>query len=371
MAARLTLRSAESTRYDCVALGEVMLRLDPGFDRVRDARRFTVWEGGGEYNVARAIRKVWGLRAAVVTALPDNDVGLLAEDLMLAGGVDTSHVLWRPHDGIGVSTRLGLNFTEKGFGGRAALGCIDRGHSAASQLRPGEVDWDTLFGEQGVRWFHTGGIFAGLADTTAEAVLEAVKIAHRHGTVVSYDLNFRASLWKGRGGADGARAVNRMIAPHVDVLIGNQEDFVQRLGIDATLPHPGATQFDDANAVTVLTAAACRWPNVSVIATTQRDAKTAGFNDWGALVWADGRVHRAPMHENLEIFDRMGGGDGFASGLAYGFLAGQGPQAAVEYGVAHGALAMSTPGDVSMVSRKEVEALIAGRPDPLACEAVR
>lgn len=355
----LTIRPATATRWDCVAFGEVMLRLDPGFGRVRDAHRFRVWEGGGEYNVARAIRKCFGLRAAVVTALPDNELGRLAEDLVWQSGVDTSHVVWRPCDGIGQNTRMGLNFTEKGFGGRAALGCVDRGHSAASQFRPGEVDWDRLFGEEGVRWFHTGGIFAGLAPDTAAAAIEAVEAARRHGTIVSYDLNFRASLWKDRGGPEAARAVNRAIAPFVDVMIGNQEDFLARLGLDVAVPHPGATQFDPDNATTILAAAVAAFPNFRVAATTQRDARTATFNDWGALLWAGGRVYRSRPRQNLEIYDRMGGGDAFASGLAYAFLAGRDPQAAVTTGVVHGALAMTSPGDGSMASAAEVDAAAA------------
>jgi 2-dehydro-3-deoxygluconokinase len=355
----LTIRPAGETRWDCVAFGEVMLRLDPGFGRVRDARRVRVWEGGGEYNVARAIRKCFGLRAAVVTALPDNELGRLAEDLVWQSGVDTSHVVWRSCDGIGRNTRMGLNFTEKGYGGRAALGCVDRGHSAASQIRPGEIDWNRLFGEEGVRWFHTGGIFAGLAPDTAEAVIEAVEAARRHGTVVSYDLNFRASLWKDRGGPEAARAVNRAIAPHVDVMIGNQEDFCARLGLDISVPHPAATQFDPDNSETILRAAVAAYPNFRVAAATLRDARTAGFNDFGAVLVADGRLHRARSRENLEIYDRMGGGDAFASGLAYGFLTGRGPQAAVELGVAHGALAMTSPGDGSMADAAEVEAAAA------------
>ncbi|MBK5959213.1 sugar kinase [Rhodoplanes elegans] len=350
----LVIRPSSVTRWDCLALGEVMLRFDPAFGRVRETRRVRVCEGGGEYNVARALRKCFGQRAAVATALPDDELGRLAEDLILASGVDTSTILWRPSDGSGPATRVGLNFTEKGYGGRAARGCIDRGHSAASQMRPGEIDWDRLFGRDGVRWFHTGGIFAGLSDGTAAVALEAVQAARRHGTVVSYDLNFRESLWQGRGGAAAARAVNRAIAPFVDVMIGNQEDFLSRLGLDVTLPHPGATQFDAENGVAVVSAAAAAFPSIKVAATTLRDARTAGFNDWGALLWAGGTVYAPRPRKNLEIYDRMGGGDAFASGLAFAFLTGRGPQAAVDCGVAHGALAMTSPGDVSMADADEV-----------------
>src|SRR3954452_1033084 len=188
----LTLRPAEECRYDEVSLGEIMLRLDPGDGRIRTTRSFRVWEGGGEYNVARGLRRCFGLRTGVVTAFADNEVGRLVEDLILTGGVDTSFVRWVPYDGVGRSVRNGLNFTERGFGVRGATGTSDRGHTAASQLKAGDIDWDHLFGDLGVRWFHTGGISAGLSETTPDVVTEAVAAAHRHGTVVSYDLNYRA-----------------------------------------------------------------------------------------------------------------------------------------------------------------------------------
>ncbi len=205
----LRLRPAEECAFDLVALGEVMLRLDPGEGRVRTARSFRVWEGGGEYNVARGLRRCFGLRTAVVTALADNDVGRLLEDLVLQGGVDTSLVRWAPFDGVGRTVRNGLNFTERGFGVRGAIGVSDRGHTAASQLKAGDVDWEHLFGTLGVRWFHTGGIFAALSETTPAVVEEAMSAAARHGTIVSYDLNYRPSLWKAVGGVERAREVNR------------------------------------------------------------------------------------------------------------------------------------------------------------------
>jgi len=357
----LTLRPAEECRWDCVAFGEVMLRFDPGFGRVRNARSFQVWEGGGEYNVARAMRKAWGKRAAIITALPESDLGWLVEDLMMQGGVDTSRVIWRPFDGLGRNTRVGLNFTEKGYGVRAALGCSDRGNSAASQIHPGEVDWDELFGKEGVRWFHTGGIFAALAPNTAQAVIEAVKAARKYGTVVSYDLNYRASLWKTQGGKEGARAVNREIAQYVDVMIGNEEDFTACLGFEVEGLDEHISSIDPANFKRMIAQCTAAFPNFKVAATTLRNAKTATLNDWSAILYAGGEFYASILRENLEIYDRVGGGDGFASGLAFGFLEGLGPQAAVEYGAAHGALAMTTPGDTSMVHRSEVEAVMHGK----------
>jgi 2-dehydro-3-deoxygluconokinase len=357
----LAIRPAEDCRWDCASFGEVMLRFDPGFGRVRNARSFKVWEGGGEYNVARAMRKCWRKRATVVTALPENDLGWLVEDLIGQGGVDTSHIVWRAFDGIGRNTRVGLNFTEKGFGIRPALGCSDRGHSAASQIKPGEVNWDKLFGEEGVRWLHTGGIFAALASNTAEAVIEAVEAARRHGVIVSYDLNYRASLWKSQGGKEAAQRVNRTIAKHVDVMIGNEEDFTACLGFEVEGLDEHISTIDPANFKTMIARAVKEFPNFKVAATTLRNAKTASFNDWSAIVYAGGRFYQSAVREDLEIYDRVGGGDGFASGLAYAFLEGKGPQAAVDYGAAHGALAMTTPGDTSMVNVQEVEAAMKGK----------
>jgi len=357
----LKIRPASECKWDCVSLGEVMLRLDPGFGRVRTARQFQVWEGGGEYNVCRAMRKCWGKRSSVVTALPVNDVGWLVEDLIMQGGVDTSHIVWREFDGIGRNTRVGLNFTEKGYGIRAALGCNDRGNSAASQLKPGEVNWDKLFGEEGVRWFHTGGIFAALAPNTSQVVIEAVQAAKKHGTIVSYDLNYRGQLWKSQGGKEGAQKINREIAKYIDVMLGNEEDFTACLGFEVEGLDEHISKLDPANFKKMIATAVKTYPNFKVAATTLRNAKTASVNDWGAVIWAGGNFYEAPMRENLEIYDRVGGGDGFASGLAYGFMEGKGPQAAVEYGAAHGALAMTTPGDTSMVNVKEVEAVMKGK----------
>lgn len=356
----LVIRPAGECRYDVVALGEVMLRLDPGEGRIRTARTFRVWEGGGEYNVARGLRRCFGHRAAIVTALADNDVGRLVEDLMLQGGVDTSRVRWAGFDGIGRSVRNGLNFTERGFGVRGAIGVSDRGHTAASQLRPDDVDWEHLFGVEGVRWFHTGGIFAALGERTPDVVEAAVASARRHGTIVSYDLNYRPSLWRAAGGTAAAQAVNRRLAGQLDVLIGNEEDFTAALGfevpgVDDRLTELYASGFESMTRDVVAT-----YPNLRVVATTMRSVVSATVNDWGAIAWIDGSFHHATHRPGLEIFDRVGGGDSFASGLVHGLLSGYEPDLAVEYGAAHGALAMTTPGDTSMVSLAEVERLVGG-----------
>ena len=338
-----------------------MLRLDPGEQRIRTARTFHVWEGGGEYNVARGLRRCFNQRTTVVTSIVDNEIGRLLEDLMLQGGVDLSHVKWAPFDGIGRAARVGLNFTERGFGVRAAVGCSDRAQSAASQLKPGDVDWKQLFEVEGVRWFHCGGIFAALSPTTSEIVIEAMEAARAAGTIISYDLNFRPSLWKSQGGTARAVEVNRKIASLVDVMIGNEEDFTAALGFQVPGLDEHISKLDPANFKRMIDEVLKLYPHFQAVATTLRNAKTASINDWGAILWTGGEFYEAPLRENLEIYDRVGGGDSFASGLAYGFLAGKTPQQAVEYGAAHGALAMTTPGDTSTATLKEVESVMKGK----------
>ena len=356
----LQLKPQPSCTFDEVSLGEIMLRLDPGEGRIRTAREFTAWEGGGEYNVARGLRKCFGLKTAVVTAFVDNEVGHLIEDFIMQGGVCTDFIQWRADDGIGRSVRNGLNFTERGFGIRGAVGVPDRGNTAASQLKPGDIDWNHLFGTLGVRWFHTGGIFAALSETTAALTIEAVTAAKRHGTIVSYDLNYRPSLWKSIGGQAKAREVNRAIARHVDVMIGNEEDFTASLGFEVEgVDHALAAIETDAFKRMIETAVQ-EYPNFKVAATTLRRVITATKNDWSAILWHAGTFYESRPYPELEILDRVGGGDSFASGLAFGFLEFNCPQKAVDYGAAHGALASTTPGDTSMATRAEVEKQVKG-----------
>lgn len=337
-----------------------MLRLDPGETRIHTTRTFQVWEGGGEYNVARGLKRCFGLNTAIVTALADNPVGRLVEDLIYQGGVDQSHLVWVDYDGVGRAARNGLNFTERGFGVRAALGCSDRGHTAVSQLKPGDIDWDHIFGHEGARWFHTGGIFCGLSETTPAVAREAMEAAQRHGTIISYDLNYRNSLWKAIGGQARSREVNRELAPFVDVMIGNEEDFTAALGFEVEGLDEHHSQLEVAGFQRMIERAIAEFPNMQVVATTLRHAKSATVNDWGAVVYTEGRLFQAPMRDNLEIFDRVGGGDSFASGLIYGLLADKGAQWAVDCGAAHGALAMTTPGDTTMVTLAEVERVMKG-----------
>jgi 2-dehydro-3-deoxygluconokinase len=358
--ALIETRPARECQFDQISLGEVMLRLDPGDFRIRTARSFRAWEGGGEYNVARGLRRCFGLRTSVVTAFADNDIGRLVEDFILQGGVDTSFIRWMPFDGVGRTVRNGLNFTERGFGARGARGVSDRGHTAASQLRPGDIPWEHIFGTLGVRWFHTGGIYASLSPDSADVVAEATQAARRHGTLVSYDLNYRPSLWQAIGGQARAREVNRALVEHVDVLLGNEEDFTACLGFE--VPDTGADygSLSAANFKRMITDVTSELPHLKAVATTLRTVRSATVNDWGAVAWAGGEFAEATHRPGLEIFDRVGGGDSFASGLIYGLMTFDDLVTAVEYGAAHGALAMTTPGDTSMASLAEVAALARG-----------
>lgn len=356
----LQIRPKSECKWDLVSLGEVMLRLDPGDERISTTRNFRVWEGGGEYNVARGLKRCFGMDSAIVTALVDNAVGRLVQDLIYQGGVDQSHVRWVESDGVGRNVRNGLNFTERGFGVRAALGCSDRGHTAVSQLKPGDIDWASIFGREGARWFHTGGIFSALSDTTPLVAREAMEAAKKHGVIISYDLNYRESLWKAIGGKQRAREVNRELAEYVDVMIGNEEDFTAALGFEVAGLDENCSKLDVGNFKKMIEAAVKQYPNFKVVATTLRNVKTASINDWGAICYTGGNFFQAQTRENLQIFDRVGGGDSFASGLIYGFLTDHEPQWAVECGAAHGALAMTTPGDTTMALMKEVTQLMRG-----------
>jgi 2-dehydro-3-deoxygluconokinase len=356
----LATKQKADCRWDLVSLGEVMLRLDPWDSRISTARSFRVWEGGGEYNVARGLRRCFGMNTAVVTALADNPVGRLVQDLIFQGGVDQSHVRWVPYDGVGRTVRNGLNFTERGFGMRGAVGCSDRGHTAASQLRPGDIDWNFIFSREGSRWFHTGGIFAALSETTPEVAYEAMSSAKANGTLISYDLNYRPSLWKSIGGEKRATEVNRELVKLVDVLIGNEEDFTAALGFEVDGIDENLSKLDIENFRRMIERVTAEFPNLKVVATTLRNVKTASINDWGAVCYCDGRFYAAKNREDVEIYDRIGGGDSFASGLIYGLLIGRDPQWAVECGAAHGALAMTTPGDTTMATLAEVEKVMKG-----------
>jgi len=352
----LTLRTASDCRWDLLSLGEVMLRFDPGEGRIVGARSFRVWEGGGEYNVARGLRRCFGLRTSIATALVDNPVGRLVEDLILQGGVDTSHIHWQTFDGVGRDARNGVYFLERGFGVRPGLGVMDRGHTAISQLKPGIIDWDTLFSTQPVRVFHTGGIMAALSEDSTELVREAIAAAHRHGAMISYDANYRASLWASRGGRARAVEVNRSILPLVDIFFGHEGDLAAVLGEDA---HRPAWHTLDSFAPMAERVVA-EFPTIKLLATTVRRSHTANRNSWSAFAFANHNTFAGLRFDDLDILDRVGGGDSFAAGLLYGVLAGKTLAWSLDCGIAHGALAMTTPGDASMVALPEVERLMSG-----------
>lgn len=328
-AAGLALKPAAQCRWDLVALGEVLLRLDPGTASIHEARSFRAWEGGGEYNVARNLAHCFGRRTAIVTALADNPIGRLVEDLIREGGVDRSHIRWVPYDGIGRAARNGMYFADRGFGARA-VACSDRAHTAVSQLAPGAIDWDAVFAREGARWFHTGGVFCGLSATTPQVAREAMMAARRCGTVVSYDLNYRESLWRARGGKAAADAVNATLAPLADVLFG---------------------------AGPQLERVAAEFPNLAIVATTLWSEARPGVCQWSAACRAGGAELRAPMRE-VAVLDRIGAGDAFGAGFIQALLDGKDPQAALDCGAALGAHTMTTAGDSATAAAPDVEAVV-------------
>ena len=356
----LNLKKEGTYAFDAASLGEIMLRLDPGEGRIRTARSFRAWEGGGEYNVVRGLRKCFGLKTAVITAFADNEVGRLMEDFICQGGVDTSLIKWMKTDGIGRTCRNGINFTERGYGIRGAVGCSDRANTAISKATSEDFDFEYIFGTLGVRWLHTGGIYAALSETSSKTVVEAIKTAKKYGTIVSYDLNYRPSMWSAIGGIEKAQEINKEIAKYVDVMIGNEEDFTACLGFKIEGNDENLKELNLDGYKKMLNEAVKVYPNWKVVATTLRTVQTATTNDWKAMCYADGEIYMSKSYDNLEILDRVGGGDSFASGLVYGLMTTQDPETAVNYGAAHGALAMTTPGDTSMASKKEVESIMGG-----------
>ena len=335
-------------RWDLISLGEVLLRFDCGDERIHNARSFRVWDGGGEYNVARSLAKVFRKRTAIVTALADNALGRLAEDMIRQAGVDSSKILWRETDGVGAKTRNGIYYIERGFGLRAPASCFDRANTAVSQLRAGDIDWNRIFKIQKTRWLHTGGIFVGLSETTPEVAREAMRTARQNGVIVSYDLNYRDSLWKERGGKEAANVINRELLPFADVVFGVTD-------LDSRL-----SQFDAEKFYQAALRMSEQFPNLKVVASTLRDVKTASLHNFGAACFTGNEVFTARVRENIDVLDRVGSGDAFASGFIYEFLSGKNAQYAVECGAAHACLAMTTPGDNSMAQLSEIEGLIGG-----------
>ena len=327
-----------------VSLGEVLLRFDSSDERIHNARNFRVWDGGGEYNVARNLASVFRQRTAVVTALADNALGRLAENLVQSGGVDASEILWRED---GAETRNGIYFIERGFGVRPPSSCFDRANTAVSQLKTGEFDWHKIAADS--RWLHTGGIFVGLSETTPDAAAEAMKTSQANGTIVSYDLNYRDSLWKSKGGRDAANRLNRILLKNADVAFGAFDFDSQLSNYDETAFRRAAEKMRD------------EFPNLKIIVSTLRQVKTASRHDFSAVcLTTDGEIFKARDYVDSDVLDRVGSGDAFAAGFIYGLLDDKGAGYAVECGAAHAVLTMTTPGDNSMATLREVESLMSG-----------
>jgi 2-dehydro-3-deoxygluconokinase len=344
----LNIKKENESQIDLVSLGEVLLRFDPGEMRIFNAREFRVWDGGAEYNVAANLSRVFGLRASIVTALADNSLGRLAESFVREAGVDSSNVVWREHDGIGANTRNGLYFIERGFGLRAPNSAFDRGNTAVSQLRPGDVDWGAFFGK-GARWFHTGGVFTGLSETTPDVAAEAMAAARASGAIVSYDLNYRNSLWAKRGGREAANELNRRLLSQADVVFGAFE-------FDSNLDRFSEASFREAAAKMK-----SDFPNLKMIVSTLRATSSASRHSLGGVCLADENIYSSGGHKDIEVLDRVGSGDAFASAFIYAMLEGRGAQFAIDCASACGSLAMTTPGDVSMATLAEVLSLMEGR----------
>ena len=336
------LKPASDCRWDLVSLGEVMLRFDPGDRRIRNAREFYVWEGGGEYNVARNLASTFGYRSGIVTALADNEIGRLIEDLIRQGGVETSLIRWVPTDSISKAVRNGLYFWERGYGRRAPRGFSDRANTAVSQITTGEIDWDTIFAKDGARWFHTGGIFAALSEISPDVVREALASARDNGSIISYDLNFRPSLWNERGGRSAADELNRQLLQYVDVVFGTLEFDPSLEKFDASrFKRAAATMMDD-------------YPNLKVVCTTLRTVRHASAHDLSAVIFDGSNVYPGPLFTGVNVLDRVGSGDAFAAGVIYELLSGGGFESAVTTGTSAAVLAMTTPGDGLAATLAEV-----------------
>ncbi|MGD0463365.1 MAG: sugar kinase [Tepidisphaeraceae bacterium] len=352
----LNIRNPKDTKLDLISLGECMIRLSPpAHGRIEFANSLEVWVGGGEYNVAYALARL-GMRSGFASRLVDNPVGRIILNHARGVGMDVSHVVMAKYDGVGRADRIGLNFTEVGTGVRASVTMYDRGHSAASNIKPGMIDFKKLFKEQGARWFHTGGIFTALSDGTAATCKEAILAAREAGTIVSYDLNFRSKLWT----AQKAQEVTRQLVGHIDCLIGNEEDFQKVLGFEVEGVDENLSALDTSAYKKMVEKVVKAYPNVKVVGTTLREVKSGLVNNWSAILYVDGRFYESRRFENLEIEDRVGGGDGFSSGFAYGFLNGRTPQECVDLGAAHGALLQSTRGDTSQIDLEELNHVFKG-----------
>jgi 2-dehydro-3-deoxygluconokinase len=352
----IQLRDAAKSNYDVLALGECMVRLSPpGHGRIEFSKTLEVDVGGGEFNVAYACSRL-GLKTGLVSKLPDNYVSRIILNHARSVGMCVSNVVMEKYDGVGRQNRVGLNFTEVGTGVRASVTMYDRGQSSASQMKSADVDWKKLFSEQGCRWLHTGGIFTSLSEATADTVTTALKAANEAGTITSYDLNFRGKLWS----SEKAIATTRNIINNVRVLIGNEEDFQKVLGFEVEGTDSNLRELPVEAYKRMVEKVVKAYPHVQAVCTTLREVKSGLINNWGGILWHDGQFYEARQFKDLEIEDRVGGGDGFSSGIAYGFLSGMNPQDVVNFGAAHGALLQTTRGDTSQVTLDEVMHVMKG-----------
>ena len=340
---------------DFLALGALVHRLDPGVVPFHKAQTCTIHVSGGEYNTAANLSDCFRAKAGVATALVDYPIGTLIAERVQAMGVKPFYKHFA-HDGAR-GPNMATVYSDRGYGVRAPVVFYNRSNEAAAQLKPGDFDWDAIFGA-GVRWFHSGGIFAALSDTTSELILEGMQVAKRHGAVVSFDLNYREKLWRATGGHGRALSTLQRIVEHVDVLVGNEEDLQQGLGIAG--PEIAAkSKLDSSAFVAMIERVVDRYPEMKVVATTLRDVHSSNRHSWGAVAWIDGKAYVAPVCE-LDVYDRVGGGDSFAAGLFYGLMNGESPEESVKLGWAHGALATTFPGDTTMATLEQVRALAKG-----------
>lgn len=352
----LKLKSKAESEFDLLSLGECMIRLSPpGHQRIELTPVFEAYAGGGEYNVAYALAR-YGLRTSWVSALVDNPLGHFVRNHAKASGMDLSEVVWVPYDGSGRADRIGLNFTEVGIGVRASVSMYDRGHTAVSHMKPGDIDWKRIFQQRKVRWFHTGGIFTALSDSCAEVAIESMKAAHEAGTLVSYDLNFRGKLWSSKKAIE----VTKKLMPYIDVLIGNEEDFQKVLGFEVEGADKDFKSLPVEGYKKMVQKVVQAYPHITAVGTTLREVVSGLINNWSAIMYYDGTFYQSKRYENLEVEDRVGGGDGFCSGFVYGLLHGMTPQECVDIGAAHGALLQSTRGDTSMVTLEEIKYVMGG-----------
>lgn len=346
----LKIKPEKECEFDLISLGECMIRLSPpGHQRIEFATHFEAWCGGGEYNAAYALSRL-GLKTGWVSKLVDNPLGYFIRNHTMGSGMDISEVAWVPYDGVGKKDRIGLNFTEVGTGIRASVTLYDRGQSAASHMKFEDVNWERIFRKRKVRWFHTGGIFTALSDGCADLVKKVMKIAKDTGTIISYDLNFRGNLWS----SEKAIETTKELVPYIDVLIGNEEDFQKVLGFEIEGVDENLKELLLESYKKMVKKVVFAYPHIKIVGTTLREVISGLLNNWSAILYHEGNFYQSKKYENLEIEDRVGGGDGFCSGMIYGIFNDFSPQEWVDLGAAHGALLQSTRGDTQMITKEEL-----------------